>query len=286
MILSKTAAQLIRQRYSCRKYRTTPISNADCRAIEGFINAMPAGPFGAPNRFQLVAATGQDHNALNGLGTYGFIQNAPGFIIGATRSAQKDHEDFGYRMEKIVLYATDLGLGTCWLGGTFTRSGFARKIAAEKGEIIPAVCAVGYSALESSQEQIDLARERLNGNALFFEGGFGTPLTVTNSGRFAEPLEMVRLAPSASNKQPWRIVKQNSLWHFYIQRTKNYREMALSRFTGIADMQRIDLGIAMAHFEAAAAEAGFVGTWQITDPGLPLPDSLTSYGVTWVPVEN
>jgi len=28
-------------------------------------------------------------------------------------------ENFGYRMELIVLHATDLELGTCWLGGTF-----------------------------------------------------------------------------------------------------------------------------------------------------------------------
>jgi hypothetical protein len=145
---------------------------------------------------------------------------------------------------------------------------------------------VGYSALNYSQEQIDVARERLPWNELFFEGGFGTPLTVGNSGSYAEPLEMVRIAPSASNKQPWRIVRQDSRWHFFIQRTKNYRELALSRFTGIADMQRIDLGIAMAHFETAAAEAGLVGTWQISDPGLPLPGNLTEYAVTWVPFEN
>lgn len=286
MTFSQPPSQLIRQRYSCRKYRKTPISEEACRALADFITRLPAGPFNAPNRFQLVVATSQDHTALRGLGTYGFIQNAPGFIIGATRGAEKDLEDFGYRMEEIILHATGLGLGTCWLGGTFTRSSFSRKIAAVNGEIIPAVCAVGVSSLELSDAQIDLTRDRLGWDDLFFERIFGAPLMVECAGAYATPIEMVRLAPSASNKQPWRIVMQDNCWHFYIRRTKGYREMAVSRFTGIADMQRIDLGIAMAHFELAAIDAGLTGQWQVSEPDLIKPDGLTEYAVSWAPARE
>ena len=58
--------------------------------------------------------------------------------------------------------------------------------------------------------------------------------------------------------------------------------MALGRFTGIADMQRIDMGIAMCHFELAAKDCGLSGKWVIDVPEAIQPDSLTSYVVTWI----
>ena len=51
---------------------------------------------------------------------------------------EKNLEDFGYTMERIILFATDLGLGTCWLGGSFTKSRFAEKISANGSERVPA----------------------------------------------------------------------------------------------------------------------------------------------------
>ena len=49
-------------------------------------------------------------------------------------------------MEKAILYATGLGLGSCWLGGTFRRSRFAERISARSDEIVPAVASLGYPA--------------------------------------------------------------------------------------------------------------------------------------------
>jgi hypothetical protein len=273
---------LIRRRYSCRSYDPHPITEEKCRHLADFIATLPDGPFSAPNHFLLATATAQDNSALRDLGTYGFIKNSPGFIIGATQPGNHDLEDFGYRMEKIVLQATDLGLETCWLGGTFTRSGFSRKISLAEDEILPAVCSVGLPALQLSDDQIDTARYRFDWKTFFFDGDFGTPLSPEDAGNYAISLEMVRLAPSASNKQPWRIVRQDNRFHFYIQRTKGYRELSLTRWTGIADMQRVDSGIAMAHFELAAIETGLTGRWQVSEPDLAKPDNLTEYSASWV----
>ena len=52
------------------------------------------------------------------LGTYGFIKGAYSFIASSTVREEFALESLGYQMEKIVLKATELGLGTCWLGGT------------------------------------------------------------------------------------------------------------------------------------------------------------------------
>ncbi len=54
------------------------------------------------------------------------------------------------------------------------------------------------------------------------------------------------------------------------------------KIESFADMQRIDLGIALCHWELSAGERNLEGHWQRSDPGLALPDEHTEYGVTWV----
>lgn len=291
MTFSTPASELIRRRVSCRSYRITPLSGELTAQIQAAIAALPPAPFGSANRFVLIAADDEDRSALRGLGTYGFIRNPAAFLIGAGAEAPSSLEDFGYSMEWLVLQVTALGLGSCWLGGSFTRSSFAGKITAQKDEIIPAVVALGHPAEtvglmgRTIQQQVG-ARQRLGWDTLFFEGGFGTPLSRQQAGQYAEALEMVRLAPSASNKQPWRVVLAGDRLHFYRQRTPGYGDSWLNRLLGVADMQRVDLGIAMCHFELSAAEAGLPGRWRVEDPHLPLPNTLTEYVGTWMSVKR
>ncbi len=278
---------LIRRRFSCRTYRDEPIDGEKRRSLQAAADSLHAGPLGSSLRFSLVAATEVDRAALKGLGTYGFIKGASGFIVGAVRAAEKDLEDYGYALERLILRATELGLGTCWLGGTFTKSRFARKISAQRGEQVPAVASVGLIAEVEQARQAALRQRvgedrRLPWERLFFSKGFGTPLTRDEAGEYAAPLEMVRLGPSASNKQPWRIVKDGKAFHFFLQRTPGYGDGLAFKLLRIADLQRIDLGIAMCHFEAAAAELGLGGTWSIREPDVEKPDDRTEYTVSWV----
>jgi len=242
---------------------------------------------GNPSRLELVDSTQGDGKYLRGLGTYGFIKDAAGFILGTLREGEKDLEDFGYQMERAILYATGLGLGTCWLGGTFTKSRFARVIELGAQETIPAVTALGYPAAKARRfdhgiRQRARADRRLPWEKLFFDTRLGTPLSRETAGPFAEVLEMVRLGPSASNRQPWRIVKVGAAWHLYLQRTPGYRDGATAWLLKLADLQRIDMGIAMCHFELSARQAGLPGGWRIQDPSLEPVDALTEYSVSWV----
>jgi len=279
--------ELIRLRSSCRSYASSPLDAATRKSLADAIRRMPPGPFGSPGRFELAAASEKDRNALRGLGTYGFIRSAPAFIIGAAPEAGKFLEDFGFRMETLVLAATGLGLGTCWLGGTFTRGTFARKISAGESEILPAVCAVGVPAHGQSVQEQTLRKQiradrRLGWERLFFNSAFSRPLLTGEAGEYAKALEMVRLGPSASNKQPWRVVKDDGSWHFYLQRTPGYIGGKMSRLMGVADMQRLDMGIAMCHFALTAAEMGLPGTWVEQEPPLEKPDAWTEYVATWL----
>jgi nitroreductase len=279
--------ETIRERYSVRSYREEPITGETQARLLASLAALEHGPLGSKIRLGLIAATREDRAALRGLGTYGFIKNPAGFITGAVEAADHAMEDFGYMMEQAVLEATALGLGTCWLGGSFTKSSFAEKTGRRTNEIIPAVVATGYA--RSDAQARDWLRRgaradtRLPWESMFFDGSFRQPLASSaQASGYAPALEMVRLAPSASNKQPWRILKDGSRWHFYCQRTPGYGlgswYFSLLR---LADLQRLDVGIAMCHFALTAQELGLPGAWAVADPGLEILDDNTLYIATW-----
>ena len=286
--MSPPASHLIRRRYSCRSYRPEPMGAVQRRLLAESMAANTTGPLGSRARFALVAATPGDDSALRRLGTYGFIKGATGFIVGAVRRAPNDLEDYGYLLERVVLSATGLDLGTCWLGGTFTRSTFVRRFGGlEHDETMPAVVSVGLIGDDGSERirEREEGSRRLPSSELFFERGFGEPLDLAAGGAagYAKALEAVRMAPSATNKQPWRLVRDGAAWHFYLRRTKGYgKGSALFTVLRIADLQRVDLGIAMCHFELVARERGLAGDWVVRDPGISLPGKDTEYVVTWV----
>ena len=145
-IFTKPITEIIRQRTSCRSFSARPIEPGKRLRLTDCAREMEEQASEYQARFELVAANTADLREINQLSTYGFIHGASGFLIGAIQDGDSFLEKFGYLMEKWVLIATDLGFGTCWLGGTFSRSNFARRINAGEGEIIPAAIAIGYPA--------------------------------------------------------------------------------------------------------------------------------------------
>ena len=287
MRFSKPVAEVIPLRFSCRTYLERPIEEERRRQLAAAATACAQGPLGAPTRFVLVSATEADRRALRGLGTYGFIRGATGFLIGVVGDGPRPLADFGYRMEELILVATDLGLGTCWLGGTFTRSSFERQVGRRQGEELPAVAAVGHIAERRALadllvRQSARANSRLPWEQLFFYRSFNVPLTVGQAGLYAIPLQMVRIGPSASNKQPWRIVQEGGTYHFYVRRTPRYGANRNYGIVRISDLQQVDLGIAMCHFELSAQEIGLPGRWEVREPAPARPDDRTEYVVSWV----
>jgi len=287
MEFTKPITAVIKQRTSIRTYAKRPIESSKEALLKEFIASHQTWPFQTNMRFQLMTAHPDDVDALKGLGTYGVIRNPSGFIVGAMEPGRKNLEDFGYIMEHIILFATDLGLGTCWLGGSFRQSNFAKAIAASEHESLPAVTSIGNIAEKPSLRDtffrfVVKPHTRLPWEQLFCSENFTKPLSQAMAGAYAVPLEMVRLAPSASNKQPWRIVKapNHNSFHFYLQRTKGYNR-SQSKFFKLADLQRTDMGIAMCHFELSAHELGLQGKWEITDPGITSLPELTEYTVSW-----
>ncbi len=49
----------------------------------------------------------------------------------------------------------------------------------------------------------------------------------------------------------------------------------------VEDLQRIDMGIAMAHFDLTARELGLIGQWVIDEPHLEKTDEQIEYTISW-----
>lgn len=209
--------------------------------------------------FKLIQNKSKGEKAQK-LGTYGIIQGARNFIAVITTQDEVDACELGFLIEKVVLIATGLGLGTCWLGGTFDRSSFEDHLSLKDNEKLVILIAFGYkkikqSMIESTMRIMAKSNQRKPASELFFDGNIDKPLDLSVLSDYAKVLEMARIAPSASNKQPWRIVKDKEYFHFYCCRTPGYGLMNY-------DLQRNDVGIAMCHFEHAAMELKLNGKWE------------------------
>lgn len=262
--------ETIRSRKSCRTFAEKTVEPEVLAELGRFLSEDIRAPFGSTLRFDIVSLSDVERRELVRMTTYGVIRGAGHFMAGAVEKHPMAMEDFGYGLEQAVLKATSLGLGTCILGGTFRRSGFADRLTLGDHELLPAVTPLGYprhsrSLVDRMFRAVASSDRRKPRNELFFDGDAGTVLDDGRAGRFFMPLECVRLAPSASNKQPWRVIRGTGgeTFHFYLKRTPGYEKIVKD-----IRLQNIDMGIAMCHFDLAAAQLGYPGDWTAADPGI------------------
>lgn len=271
MKLDFSVEQAVRARYSVRSYEERLISEKEKEQLKAYIQTL-SNPFAVTVSFRLL----ESKAAANGekLGTYGMIKGAKDYIGATVAEEELALEALGYSFEKLILYAASVGIGTCWLGGTFKRSEFALAMEIKENELFPAITPIGYPLkkkrlTESIVRKVVKADQRKEWNEIFFKDDFFHPLTKEEAGEFAFPLEMLRLAPSASNKQPWRIVRSGKVFHFYEAKLPGYSEKLT------LDIQRVDIGIAACHFHLAALEKGLEGRFEkLSGPEIQLPEHM------------
>lgn len=255
----KRVTELIKERRSVRTYDGRVLDENIKRKLLAYAEEMQ-NPFGIPVELKLLDA--KEHGL-----TCPVVSGTELYVGGKVKKTAGACTAFGYSFEKFVLYAQSLGLGTVWLGGTMNRGAFEQAMDLTDDEMMPCASPVGYpagklSVRENLMRKAIKADERLPFGELFFDGALNQSLTKERAGILAEPLEMVRLAPSAVNKQPWRVIASDDCVHFYLKRGK------ASAPAGWLDMQMIDMGIALCHFVLAAEEKGLQLELLQADPGL------------------
>jgi len=173
------------------------------------------------------------------------LSGVPAYLALVGKKSDKAlSETLGYYGELLVLEATVLGLGTCWVGGTYKKDSCMEQMQLAADEELVCVISLGYVKESMGfKERITykMAHHRGAGKKaeeMYVAEGLAP-------GWFFKGMAAVQKAPSALNKQP--VV-------FY------YRDgVVTASVENMASRQAVDLGIARLHFELGAACGG---KWQ------------------------
>lgn len=257
MKLNIPIEQTIKKRVSVRTYEEKGLEKRDLEALIEFSKTL-SNPFGVKVNFRFI----EQETASGGekLGTYGVIKGASAYVGASVANTEFGLEALGYEFENLILYATHLGIGTVWLAATFSRDRFSSAMGIKESELFPAISPLGYPVVkkrlkENVMRKIMKSDQRKPWNELFFKHNFSTPLTQQEAGVHAQSLEMLRLAPSATNAQPWRIVKDDQAYHFYEAHQANTKDEE-------KQIKRVDLGIGISHFHQMTLENGLKGHFE------------------------
>ena len=270
MKLSIPIVETIQKRHSVRTYQERMLSTQDREALLDCISRLD-NPFGIPVHKYII------EKKLRGdckkLGTYGVIKGASTFLGVSIPNVKLAPVAAGYEFENLILYATHIGLGTVWLAATFNRDNFSHAMNIPQEELFLAISPVGYPAArrsltETLMRSTTKSSSRKAWESLFYQQDFITPLTENMAGDYAIPLEMVRLAPSAKNAQPWRVRKDENSYHFYVTYKSGLSE-------GEELIKRVDLGIALSHFHQTVMEHRLTGNFEfMSQEDVKLPENV------------
>lgn len=142
----------------------------------------------------------------------------------------KMHEKVGYYGEELVLEATCLGLGTCWVAGSYDKGSVSLKL----GEKEALACVISVGEIKETEN----FKEKLLSGIIKTKRKSPEEMSIgyaTAPEWFRKGVECAVNAPSARNKQPV---------------TFEYSDGgATARVNGSFSFNKIDLGIAEYHFE-------------------------------------
>lgn len=140
-----------------------------------------------------------------------FSENLPGYL-----------ENVGFMFQQVELYLQSIGLGACWMGlGKFRKN----EVPEADGMEFVIFIAFGKPAEPLYRTISEFNRKSLS----------------NISDREDPRLECARLAPSSTNSQPWYFTHEGDTIHAFCS------EAGILRHALLGNMNRIDMGIALAH---------------------------------------
>ena len=231
-----TLQNAITIRRSRRKYLPAPLEASDITKLQALI-AEYASKENLDMRLVLENGT-----AFKGLrksyGMFSGVRNYIGLI--GNKTDLINTEKLGYYGELLVLNATMLRLGTCWVGGSFNRASCPFDI--RDDESIICTITIGNVAPELGVKE-KLIRSITHRKTKNIEQMYTSSRAVPEW--FLYGMKSVQVAPSAVNRQP--------VTFSYIQ--DDAVSASVKNIAG--DGFALDLGIAKLHFELGAGG----GTW-------------------------
>lgn len=218
-------SQAIDKRISRRTYSEAPLSRDDIEKLQAVIDEINEES-GLLIKF---VSDGKD-SFSDFLKGYGVFKNVQSYFAMIGKSSDENlWEKVGYYGEKLVLEATKLGLGTCWIAGTYDKKKMKNIVGFD--ETLTCIVTVGNISSESLPEKAvrRMVRRKTKTVNELYTSNEDVPQW------FIKGLEAVQKAPSAANRQP-------VVFGYYSGRVT---ASVPKKF----DFELIDLGIAKYHFE-------------------------------------
>jgi len=250
---------VIEQRRSVRRYSCEPLSAETLGTLRRCMREAAPLDERVSLAFELTAF--ERIGSAAAVGAMPIFTTAPWYLVAHGPAGPGRMAEIGFRMEQVILAATSLHLGTCWIGGFFNARVLAPLAECPKEDIV-AISPVGY-AEKGRLRGISYAI----GEFFAYRRGKRKPLTDfcfwQSWGRALQPmdvsstvyqaLEMARLAPSWSNVQPWCfLAREGEVYAFADSRPKRTNNRPKKPY------YELDTGIAMSHFWLAMGE----GDWE------------------------
>lgn len=217
--VSTDMKQAMRQRHTVRKFTSEPLLPELISQLNDRVRA---------NNERLGLAislkVGDDESALPGALKLFFAKGVRNYFVLAGSDRPGLDEDLGYASADLMLFAQTLGLNTWLIGGTFSRKNVEQ---AAPGKKVIGIVAVGFGVTPGVAHKSKTAAEVSS-----YEG----PAPQW----FADGVQAALLAPTALNKQCFRIVGEGG-------------KVSISENGGT--FSGADIGIVKYHFEPGACNA-------------------------------
>lgn len=241
MKLDRLWVDAIQKRCSRRTYKAKEISVVDIENINSLIQRINEE---SGLNFQFIK-NGKD--AFKGFkSSYGVLTGVNSFIaLVGDKGIDNLDEKIGYYGEMIVLEATSMRLGTCWVGGTYNKSECINYIDIGENEDLRCIITIGYTEKEKSVKEkliCKLNKSKKDYKDILINYNTYTPDVIKQGIYFALK------APSELNKKPVGYEYKNNVVKVYNTKENHGYE-------------KIDLGISMLHFELGVYSRGYKGKW-------------------------
>jgi nitroreductase len=258
----------ITQRHSIHRYSREPIADDLLQeVVQAGIASVALYPEIAV-RWHIAWDGDTVTRALRGQIGFSRVLNAPHYLIALSGEGTGYMENMGFRMEQLILAATEAGLGTCWLGHALDEAGIRPLIPdLVPHERVVALTPLGYADRSPTgqivEEVLRWGTEDVKTQKTLPEIASHYIWSVPWTGGEEELnhiLEQARLAPSWSNTQPWHFVVDER----WVIATVDHRPRR-GNVRGDNAYYRLDGGIAMCHFYLAALAQSWQGTWMVPE---------------------
>jgi hypothetical protein len=216
--------EIMLARHSVRRYNNKEIEAGTIKTLEDCIATC-----NQESGLHIQLCLHQPDAFMSMKARYGKFENVQHYIALVGKKEDSLQEKVGYYGERIVLQATKLHLGTCWVGGTYNKNKCHVDIA--DNEKLVCVISLGYF------DHDGVPHKTKSIEAL-------SKITDSMPSWFMEGMKAVQLAPTALNQQKFV---------FSLNGTNVSAKAKIGPYT------KLDLGIVKYHFELGAGKHNF--TW-------------------------